>query len=118
MRTASADQGLRLAAHQIKITAELVADPVRGGDMSAGHGLAMFFAAALSLDDPDVTAQVELMQAQLAGDETAWRSALRRYGLTRSEGESLLLVPPDGVGDDVDINEVTVAPSQPTGSSV
>ena len=114
-RTASADQGLRLAAHQIKITAAMVTDPVRGGELKATHGIAMFFAKASELDDDDIVAQVELMQAQISGDETAWQTALRRYGMTRSEADNMLVTPPAGAQDDGEIGEVVISQAVPAG---
>jgi hypothetical protein len=58
-------------------------------------------------------AQVALMQAQITGTATDWQTELRRYGITRTEGENMLIVPPDGVEDDIAIVEVGAAPVAP-----
>ena len=112
-RTSGADNGVRLAAQQIKVTAELIADPVRGTELKSTHPMAAFFAKAAELDDPVVTAQVALMQAQLAGDEYEWETALRRYGLSRKEGDAMLLTPATGAEEDIEIDEVDAAPAVP-----
>lgn len=112
-RTSGDGSGIRLAAQQIRLTVELVADPVRGVDLKPAQPIAMFFAKAATLGDPVLNAQVALMQAQLAGSEYDWQSDLRRYGLTRTEGENLLIVPPDGVDADITIVEVGAAPASP-----
>lgn len=130
-RTSGDGSGIRLAAQQIRLTVDLVADPVRGVELNPAHPLAMFFAKAATLtvpnpdhdpDDPDSTAvipdpvlnaQVALMRAQLAGSEYDWQTALRRYGMTKTEGENMLIVPPDGVEGDIAIVEVGAAPVVP-----
>ncbi|WP_242221694.1 hypothetical protein [Shinella zoogloeoides] len=130
-RTSGDGSGIRLAAQQIRLTVDLVADPVRGAELNPAHPLAMFFAKAATLTvpnpahdpddenspatipDPVVTAQVALMQAQLAGSEYDWQTALRRYGMTKTEGENLLIVPPEGVEADITIIEVGAAPAAP-----
>ena len=130
-RTSGDGSGIRLAAQQIRLTVDLVADPVRGVELNPAHPLAMFFAKAATLTvpnsahdpddenspatipDPVVTAQVALMQAQLAGSEYDWQTALRRYGMTKTEGENLLIVPPEGVEADITIIEVGAAPAAP-----
>lgn len=130
-RTSGDGSGIRLAAQQIRLTVDLIADPVRGVELKSEHPLAMFFAKAATLTvpnpahdpddenspatipDPVVTAQVALMQAQIAGSSTDWQTALRRYGLTKTEGENLLIVPLDGVDADITIVEVGAAPVVP-----
>src|SRR5690606_33818015 len=65
-RTGSADNGARLAAHQIKMTVDLVADPVKGVPLKAGSPMASFFTKAATLGGP-IAAKVALMQAAIAG---------------------------------------------------
>lgn len=112
-RLSGANNGVRLAAHQLKVTAEMIPDPVRGAELKPTHALTRFFALAATIDDEVVAAQVALMQAQLSGDEASWKTALRRFGLTRTEGDNLLLVPPEGAEEDVDISEVAAEPAAP-----
>ncbi len=130
-RTSGDGSGIRLAAQQIRLTVDLVADPVRGAELNPAHPLAMFFAKAATVtvpnpahdpDDPDspatipdpvVTSQVALMQAQLAGSEYDWQTALRRYGMTKTESDNLLLTTPEGAEADITIVEVGAAPAAP-----
>jgi hypothetical protein len=112
-RTSGDGSGVKLAAQQLKVTASLFADPVRGTELKDTHPLARFFAKAATLDDDVVTAQVTLMQAQLAGTEFAWQTDLRRYGMTRTEGDNLLITTPDGAEEDIEIIEVAAAPAVP-----
>lgn len=130
-RTSGDGSGIRLAAQQIKLNVTLMPDPVRGRELKPESPMALFFAKAATLtvpnpahdpDDPDspavipdpvLGAQVALMQAQIAGSATDWQTELRRYGMTRTEGENLLVVPPDGVEGDIAIVEVGAAPVVP-----
>jgi hypothetical protein len=93
----------------------MVADPVRGAELKATHGMAMFFAKASELDDDDIGAQVELMQAQISGNEANWQTALRRYGMTRSEADNMLVTPPAGAEADGEISEVVISQAVPAG---
>ncbi len=130
-RTSGDGSGIRLAAQQIKVTADLIADPIRGTELNPAHPIAMFFAKAATLTvpnpdhdpddhdspatipDPVVTAQVALMQAQITGTATDWQTELRRYGITKTEGENLLIVPQEGAEADIAIVEVGAAPVVP-----
>lgn len=114
MRVSNDNQGVRLAAQQVKITVDLIVDPPRGVALNAAHPLAVFFALAADLDDVNVATQVALMQAQLAGTDLPWLADMRRYGMTRTEAENLLIVPSDGVDEDVDISEVIVSSASVT----
>lgn len=112
-RTSGDGSGIRLAAQQIKLTVTLMPDPVRGKELKPESPMALFFAKAATVSDPVLNAQVALMQAQIAGTSTDWQTELRRYGITRTEGENMLIVPPDGVEDDIAIVEVGAAPVAP-----
>lgn len=115
-RTSSAENGIRLAAQQLRVTATLRPDPVRGAELKPTHPLAMFFAKAAELDDPVVEAQVALMQAQLAGSPFSWELDMARYGMTRTEADNLLLVPPTGAEADIAVVNVDAAPATPVGA--
>lgn len=107
-RTSSEGQGVRLAAQQIKVTANLIADPVRGEPLKPTHPMSLFFAKAATLSDPVVAAQVALMQAQISGAELPWIADIRRFGMTRTETSNMLLDPPAGVEVDVGITDIYV----------
>jgi hypothetical protein len=110
-RTSGDGNGVRLAAHQIKVTAELIMDPATGMELADTHPLAMFFAKADAGSDTDLQAAVAAMRAQLAGNEYHWETNLRRYGYTRTEGDNLLLTAPPGAEADITVVEVDAAPA-------
>lgn len=109
-RTSGDGSGVRLAAQQIKVTGNLVADPVRGVELKPGSPMAMFFAKAETV--PELAAMVALMQAQITGTEYDWQTALRRYGITKSEGDAMLLTTVEGAESDVRLVTVDAAPAE------
>ncbi|KAB1086485.1 hypothetical protein F4V91_08615 [Neorhizobium galegae] len=112
-RTSNEGGGAKLAAQQLKLTVTLFPDPVRGSTLGDNTPLAFFFAKAETV--PELTEWVALMQAQLAGAEYDWQTLLRRYGITRSEGDSLRITPAEGAEADVTVTEIDVAPSEVAG---
>ncbi|EPR19752.1 hypothetical protein L905_21600 [Agrobacterium sp. TS43] len=91
--------GVRLAAHQIKITVEPVAEPVAGHPLKPGTPMAAFFAKCesdLVHREPDMVKKIALMKAQIAGNDEELAAAMRRYGMTHSEADAMLLTLPDG----------------------
>jgi hypothetical protein len=135
VRTSAEQKGAKLAATQIKIVANLFADPTRGAALAPTHPLVKFFAKAATLPqtvpnpdyDPEdedssptkpspMAEKIALMQAQLSGDTHQWQLPVRRYGLTRPEADALLLTPHDGIADaDVTVVEVNNQPAMPVG---
>ncbi len=93
----SADaNGTRLAAHRLKLTTEVVADPVRGSALGAGSPFGRFFAkcdADLIPKASDMAKNIELMRAQLSGDTTDLQAAMRRYGMVYGEADAMLMTP-------------------------
>lgn len=110
-RTSGDGSGIRLAAQQIKVTADLIADPIRGVGLKPAHPLAMFFAKAEEV--PELATMVTLMQAQLSANEFQWQTDMRRYGMTRTEADNLLLIPPTGAEADITVVNVDAAPATP-----
>jgi hypothetical protein len=106
-----------LAAHQIRMLADLMADPARGAMFAPTHGLMMFLTkmeagdAADADRDADMKDIAALMRAQIAGTAYAWQLDLRRYGMTREEADKLLITMQPGTEADVDIDDVIVAPA-------
>ena len=87
--------GVRLAAHQMKMTAE----PVAGHPLKPGTPMAAFFAKCesdLVHREPDMVKKIALMKAQIAGEDEELAAAMRRYGITHSEADAMLLTLPDG----------------------
>jgi len=112
-RTSNTADGAKLAAQQIKLVADVTADPVRGEPLKPTSPMALFFAKAATV--PELTDWVALMQAQISGTATDWQTALRRYGITRSEGEAMLIVPPEGAEADVAVVNVDATPAEIVG---
>ncbi|QCM12344.1 hypothetical protein CFBP6625_18050 [Agrobacterium tumefaciens] len=91
--------GVRLAAHQMKITVNAVAEPVAGQPLKPGSPMAAFFAKCesdLVHREPDMAKKIALMKAQIAGNDEELTAAMRRYGMTYSEADAMLLTFPDG----------------------
>lgn len=91
-RTSSAS-GVRIAAHQLVITLDILPDPIFGEPLSAGSSWARFFAKISEQGMPPVIAsRVSLLQALIGSpdgiaDHEAQR---RRYGLTIAEARAML----------------------------
>lgn len=113
-RTSGDGSGIRLAAQQLKVTGDLIADPVRGVELKPAHPLAMFFVKAE--EAPELATMVTLMQAQLSGAEYGWQTDMRRYGMTRTEADNLLLIPPAGAEADITVVNVDASPATPVGA--
>lgn len=88
--------GVRLAAHQLKVTVDAVADPVAGQPLNPASPMAAFFAKCesdLISREPDMVKKIALMRAQISGDDEEMEAVIRRYGLIYSEADALLLTP-------------------------
>ncbi|NSY44957.1 hypothetical protein G6M03_16800 [Agrobacterium tumefaciens] len=91
--------GVRLAAHQIKITVEPISEPVARQPLKPDSPMAAFFAKCerdLVHSEPDMANKIALMKAQIAGNDEELAAAMRRYGMTHSEADAMLLTLPDG----------------------
>lgn len=90
-RTGDAANGVRIAAHQIVITVDLLPDPVYGEPVAPTSIWARFF-AALAEDESEITAaKLAALQALLGDPATVSHSAAqrRRFGLTLDEVRAL-----------------------------
>lgn len=88
--------GVRLAAHQMKITVDAVAEPVAGQPLNLASPMAKFFAKCesdLISREPDMAEKIALMKAQLAGANNELIDAKRRFGMIHSEADAMLLTP-------------------------
>lgn len=94
-----------LAAHQLRLGVDLFTDPVRGIELKPQNPLAKFLDLLEQGDiaDPerhaDMLDMAAIIRAQLTGNEHAWQTALRRYGLTRFEADAMLITPQQGEHD-------------------
>lgn len=85
--------GGRIAGMQIRITGELIDDPLRGMAMEPDAPFARFLAAVLASEDAVLAAQGARMQEALEGADEVWVSLQRRFGMTRAELLALGLGP-------------------------
>lgn len=113
-RTADAASGTRIAAHQIVVTLDLLADPIAGEALAPSSIWAKFFEKLdeLAVDDPAAAIQATELRALISGTAFSWQADQRRQGMTRDEMDAMLLVPPAGVEGDIDIVEINPAPAQ------
>lgn len=137
-RTSSAD-GTRLAAHQIKMTVDLIDTPTFGEPLDVDAPLSRFLAKleAMTIPNPDydsddedspavipdpiAVAKAALIRAEVGGDDQAWEVAQRRLGITRSELLALGLGPlmqdeeratPVFVGGSIDVPETNTTATE------
>lgn len=92
-RTSGDGGGVRLAAQQIKVVADLFPDPATGATLADTHPLALFLAKADAEGDAVLDEATEAMRAALTGNAPQWKLDLRRYGNKMTEGQSLTYVP-------------------------
>lgn len=91
-RTADAS-GVRIAAHQLVITLDLLPDPIFGDPLAAGSTWARFFAKISAQGMPrEIASRVSLLQALIGSpDGVADHEAQRRrYGLTVAEARAMM----------------------------
>jgi len=105
----SGEDGTRFAAQQIKLTVELIEDPVRGEPLDEDAAFARFLAKLETMASP-YPVYAAMMRAQIAGENKPWETVQRRLGLTREELHALGL----GLPDDLDAVEIAVEGSGTT----
>ncbi|NTG26171.1 hypothetical protein G6L08_03350 [Agrobacterium rhizogenes] len=95
-RVSTDANGTRLAAHRLKLTTEVVADPIRGAVLGEGSPFGRFFAkcdADLIPNAPHMAKNIELMRTQISGDADELQAAIRRYGMVYGEADAMLMTP-------------------------
>lgn len=96
----NADDGQRLAGHQMRITVELADDPVKGEPMAPEAALLQFVTKLAATNNEIYKAQATAMQALLGTPADDLKVTQRRHGLTAAEMKALgLEVSP---GEDTD----------------
>lgn len=108
IRASGDSKGARLAAHQLIVRGQMIAEPICGVTLKPEHPLMRFFAKAETVHDETLSAQIALMRAQLSGDATDMDVALRRFGLTRAEADALHVSPVNGATEGGTITGVSV----------
>ena len=105
----STDDGQRLTGHQIRLTVDLVNDPVKGVVLKPQSPFRRFLNAIEETGDAVYGRQAQTMRGIIEGVQTGVDGAVRRYGLTRDEAGALQMAAPDGVDEDTDIAGVVSA---------
>jgi len=96
---AGSAEGQRAAAHQMRITAELIDDPLFGEPLDPEEPMARFLAKAAAVEnDENLAAIANKIAGLVGGNDPAWLSLQRRHGLTREE---LLALGRGPLADDV-----------------
>jgi len=108
-RVGQKSNGTRLAAHELRIRAEIVQDPVKGADI-AGTTLAAFLAALAADGSPSLIKVKEAFESVLAGEAVDWQLVQRELGL--SNGQSIALggrpLAPDDNGEAAPLDEGSI----------
>ncbi|WP_108459192.1 hypothetical protein [Devosia naphthalenivorans] len=81
----NADDGQRLAGHQLRITVDLADDPVMGEELDPQAAFAQFLAALEATSDSTYLTQAATIRSLLTGTDEPWQSLQRRNGMTASE---------------------------------
>jgi len=81
----NADDGQRLAGHQMRISVRLADDPVTGEELDPQAAFAQFLAALEATSDSTYLKQAATIRSLLAGSNEPWQSLQRRHGMTASE---------------------------------
>lgn len=79
-------QGTKFAAHQIRISASLVDDPLPGEALEPDSALGRFLAKAATVaGDADLTKIVAKIVGMTGGADPDWKMVQRHHGLTQAE---------------------------------
>ncbi|WP_172123216.1 hypothetical protein [Devosia sp. 919] len=81
----NADDGQRLAGHQMRISVQLADDPVKGDALDADAPFSGFLDLLEASSDPVRQTQAATIRSLLAGSNEPWQSLQRRHGMTASE---------------------------------
>ena len=92
--------GQRLAGHQMRVTVQLLPDPVKGDPLEAGTPFADFLVAMEASENAVHQAQAEMIRSVLIGENEDWQNLQRRHGMTAAElaalGRAPLIATLDG----------------------
>lgn len=87
------EDGQRLAGHQIRLTVDLIDDPVKGEALDPASPFMRFLGALDASSDPVYQTQASTMRSLLAGTNETWQALQRRNGMTAAELLALGLGP-------------------------
>lgn len=88
-RVGQVTNGTRLAAHELRIRAGLVQDPIKGADI-AGTTYEPFLAALAASEKPHLLAVKTAIELALAGDVADWELVQRELGISNAQSIALL----------------------------
>lgn len=107
-RVGQKQNGTRVAAQELRISAGLLPDPVKGSDL-AGSTYARFLAALGRCPDKRLKKVKTAFEQALSGAAVDWQLAQRELGLTDGQSRALGMRPlptddPDAVGEFTDVS--------------
>lgn len=85
--------GARIAGMQLRITGDVIDDPLRGEALESGTPFARFLDLVLASDAAAVAAVGAIIAEDIEGNAEAWEALQRRFGMTRAELLALGLGP-------------------------
>jgi hypothetical protein len=101
----NADDGQRLAGHQMRLTVDLADDPVAGEPLHPDTPLMLFLGALEGVDDPSYAKQAQIMRGLVAGSSDDRARLQRRHGMTAGEIDALGYAQPP-LADDGSVPEM------------
>lgn len=111
------DDGQRLAGHQIRLTVDLVDDPVKGEALDDSSAFMRFLEAIEASDDVIYKAQAVVMRSLLTGANEPWEALQQRHGMTAAEllalGHGPLAQDEDRATPEMDAGTIEVDGSYP-----
>lgn len=101
----NADDGQRLAGHQMRLTVDLGDDPEKGVPLDPRSAYMRFLAALEASSDLSYAEQAAMMRSLISGSAEDWKALQRRHGMTSDELDALGYEAPV-VGDDGSVPEI------------
>ncbi|WP_099864727.1 hypothetical protein [Pararhizobium haloflavum] len=96
LRTSSDQGSVRLAGHQLRITLDLIDDPITGAALEAATPMARLLDRLDESGSSVLVAKAALMRAQVGGTDPDWKILQRRHGMTAGELRALGRGPVEG----------------------
>ncbi|MFI3903765.1 hypothetical protein [Ochrobactrum sp. S1502_03] len=92
-RVGNVSEGIRLAAHQTKITVDLIDDPEPLRALDPDAPFARFIAMAKASDDESLQKKAAFIEAKITGEREPWERLQQDHGMTAQELLALGLGP-------------------------
>ena len=91
LRSSNDRDGARVAAHQLRITASLMNDPIAGEEMP--EPLPELIALLKASEKSDIVAAANMIEAVTTGENEPWESVQRRFGMSNKEAHEVGIRP-------------------------